>query len=88
MADEEGVDRDQVAGMFAFDMPLPELGRKAFQGLDLSLRQFERRLPDLFFQPQEALMPAGQVVPLPDAAHSAWFHKTAAWNSPRRGKSG
>ena len=70
-ADEEGVDRDQGAGVRRLDVALAELGAEALQQPDLLIGQLERALGGGLLEAQQALVLGQQPVTLPDAADAA-----------------
>src|SRR5262245_11912444 len=66
VADEEGVDGHQIAGVMGLDVAFAELRAEAFQGLDLLLRQGEGTLGRDLLQAQQTVVPAEQAVAAPD----------------------
>jgi hypothetical protein len=57
--------------VIGLDMAFAELGREAFEQLDLLVREGDLALGGLLLQPEQSFMLGEQVVVLPDAAHAA-----------------
>ena len=56
MADEEGVDGHQVAGMAGVDVAFAELGAESFQQPDLLLAELDLALTGGLLEPQQPLL--------------------------------
>jgi hypothetical protein len=74
MADDEGVDGDQIAGVMGLDVAFAELGAEALQRLDLLLRLRECALRRGLLQAQQAVVAAEQAMSAPYPSDSRRAH--------------
>lgn len=71
VANEEGINRHQIAGMPCFYMSLTEFRTEAFQQTNLFVAQVDLSLTNMFLQSKQPLWPGQQIVTAPDTAHTA-----------------
>ena len=69
MADEEGVDGDEVAGLTGLDVAFAEPGAEPFQQPDLFVRKLDPAFRRGLFQPEQPLLLGQQVMAGPHAAY-------------------
>ena len=69
--DKKSVHSHEIAGVFSLDMPLTVFRTEAFQQPDLSVTEFKVLLADRFFESQQTIMTAQEIMPRPDATDTS-----------------